>query len=148
MNKNEKVSKKLHIFGKTGGPQPTSLDPKSIDHFFIRNFAKTWCMTQGFQPNFKRYENGRIYFDVITDPRFTGDGFFLSMFIASEYKMHVDLLKDATHFQAEQFLAKDIIGFLLSSDERDKLPEFTARMNKSLSELNSSRDALHVGPIR
>lgn len=148
MKENEKVSMNFQVIHKTGGPQPTSLKPEAIDHFFLGNFAKVWCMTRGFHPKFKRYESGRIYFDIITDPRFTGDGFMLCMFIASQYKKHVDLLRDATHFEVDQFLAKDIIGFLLSSEEKEKFPEYKARMNKSYAELSSSPNALYVGPIR
>jgi len=97
---------------KTGGPQPESWDPESINNYFIGNFAKQWAMCDGYLPTYLGFENGVIRFKLVTDPRITGN-YWISLcnYIANQYKAQVRLLRDATNFDVEHFMPKDIIGF-------------------------------------
>ncbi|MBL0330073.1 MAG: hypothetical protein IPP64_11805 [Bacteroidetes bacterium] len=137
----------IHIFHKTGGEQPTNLDPKAINHFFKGNYAKDWAMRLGYIPTFKDYKDGVIHFDIISDPRCEDHDFFLAHFIASEYLKKVTVLKDATNFIANYFKANDIIGFLITSDEKDQLESLKERMDKSYAELPKKPQLVHYGAI-
>lgn len=146
--KEEKKNKlSIHIFHKTGGKQPASLDPKAINKFFKGNIAKDWAMRLGYIPTFTSYENGELKFDIVSDPRYKGHDFILARHIASEYAKKVTILKDATNFVANHFKANDIIGFLITRDEEDQLESLKARMDKSYAELSEKPQLVHYGAI-
>lgn len=138
----------VQFFVKNGGDQPVTLDPDAVNHFFKKNYAKIWAMQDGFIANFTKYEDGKIHFDIISDPRFTGDEHMLSSFIAREYRNKVALLKDATSYEARHYLAKDIIGFLLNGAETALLAAYNERVQQSYAGLKKEPDFLHFGIIR
>jgi len=109
----------LQLFMKTEGPQPESWDPEAINKYFIGNFAKKWAMRDGYLPTYLGYENGVIRFKLVTDPRITGI-YWISLcnYIANQYKAQIGLLRDATNFEVEHFIANDIIGFNIEADDQ------------------------------
>lgn len=138
----------LHIIHKTGGEQPSICDAKLINQFFNGNLAKSWAMKDGFIPKFKSYYDGEIVFDIISDPRFKGNDFLLSKFIAEQYKINVTLLKDATSYQAYHFKAKDIIGYLVEpSSNSEVISELETRMINSYKNLPSEPSLIHYGSL-
>jgi hypothetical protein len=138
----------VHLFLKTGGLQPTILEPKLIDQFFKGNLAKRWAMLDGYLPTFKGYENGVIQFSLVTDPRCTGL-FWNSLcnFIAVQYKKKVVLLNDATNFRVEHFVANDIIGFNITADQTEKIIKYSARVKASHESLPKKPIWIHYGKI-
>ena len=114
----DKKTVTLQLFMKTGGPQPETWRPEAINKYFIGNFAKQWAMCDGYLPTYLGYENGVIRFKLVTDPRITGI-YWISLcnYIANQYKAHVGLLKDATNFDVEHFMAKDFIGFNIEAEK-------------------------------
>ena len=139
----------LNLFMKTGGPQPENWDPDAINKFFIGNFAKQWAMCDGYLPTYLGYENGVISFKLVTDPRITGI-YWISLcnFIAYQYKTKVGLLKDATNFDVEHYMANDIIGFNIEADDPEKFKEYDARFKASYATLPENPNLLHKGRIR
>ncbi len=137
----------IHLFQKTGGEQPTSLEPKAINKFFKGNIAKDWTMRLGYIPTFTEYKDGVIYFDIISDPRFTGSDLILAKQIARIFAKNVTLLKDATSYEANHFKANDIIGFLITRADEHLLESMKARMDKSYAELSEKPQLVHYGTI-
>jgi hypothetical protein len=138
----------LHVFMKTGGHQPTTLDSKEIDGYFVGNIAKVWAMTKGFIANFQSFENGELRFKLITDPRCNNVVYMsLCKYIAKSFKDNVALLRDAASFKAEHYIANDIIGFNLAGDEMLKLEEYEKRVQASYDSLPSKPDIIHLGKI-
>jgi len=134
----DKTTITLQLFMKTGGPQPETWDPKAINKYFIGNFAKQWAMCDGYLPTYLGYENGIIRFKLVTDPRITGI-YWISLcnYIANQYKAQIGLLKDATNFEVEHFMANDIIGFNIEADNPEKLKEY-ALIEQGLLESGST----------
>jgi len=134
---------------KTGGPQPETLDPEAINKYFIGNFAKQWAMRDGYIPTYLGYENGVIRFKLVSDPRITGI-YWISLcnYIAYHYKTKVKLLKDATNFEVEHFVANDIIGFNIEANNPEKLKEYDARLKASYATLPEKPNLMHKGKIR
>jgi hypothetical protein len=134
---------------KTGGPQPETWDPDAINKYFIGNFAKQWAMCEGYLPTYLGYENGVIRFKLISDPRIT-DIYWISLcnYIANQYKAQVRLLRDATNFEVEHYMANDIIGFNIEADNPEKFKEYDARLKASYATLPKSPNMLHKGQIR
>lgn len=95
-NNEKKITASIHIFNKTGGEQPTNLDPKEINHFFKGNYAKDWAMRLGYIPTFTDYKDGVLYFNIISDPRFKCSDLILAKQLAGVYAKNITLLKDAT----------------------------------------------------
>lgn len=62
----EKKPVTIHLYFKTGGPQPETLDPVAINKYFIGDYAKQWAMLDGYLPTFLSYENGLIKFKLVT----------------------------------------------------------------------------------
>lgn len=95
------------------------------------------------------YENGVIRFKLVSDPRITGI-YWISLcnYIAYQYKTKVALLKDATNFEVEHFMANDIIGFNIEADNPEKFKEYDARLNASYATLPESPNLLHKRQIR
>lgn len=145
----DKKTVTLKLFMKTGGPQPETLDPDAINKFFIGNFAKQWAMCYGYLPTYLGYENGVIRFKLVTDPRITGI-YWISLcnYIANQYKSKVGILKDATNFDVEHFMANDIIGFNIDADDPEKFNEYDARLKASYETLPENPNLLHKGRIR
>jgi hypothetical protein len=145
----DKKTVTLHLFIKTGGPQPESWDPDAINKYFIGNFAKQWAMCDGYLPTYLGYENGVIRFKLVTDPRITGI-YWISLcnYIANQYKAQVRLLRDATNFEVEHYMAKDIIGFNIEADNPEKFKEYDARLKASYATLPERPNMLHKGLIR
>jgi hypothetical protein len=145
----DKKTVTLQLFMKTGGPQPETWDPEAINKFFIGNFAKQWAMCDGYLPTYLGYENGVIRFKLVTDPRIT-DIYWISLcnYIANQYKAQVRLLRDATNFEVEHFMANDIIGFNIEADNPEKFNEYDARLKASYATLPKSPNMLHKGQIR
>jgi hypothetical protein len=139
----------LQLFMKTGGPQPETWDPDAINKYFIGNFAKQWAMCEGYLPTYLGYENGVIRFKLISDPRIT-DIYWISLcnYIANQYKAQVRLLRDATNFEVEHYMANDIIGFNIEADNPEKFKEYDARLKASYATLPKSPNMLHKGQIR
>jgi hypothetical protein len=139
----------LHLFMKNGGPQPETWDTEAINKFFIGNYAKQWAMLDGYIPTYLGYENGVIKFKLVTDPRITGI-YWISLcnFIAYQYKTQVNLLRDATNFEVEHYMANDIIGFNIEADDPEKLKEYDARLKASYATLPEKPNLLHKGRIR
>ena len=139
----------LQLFMKTGGPQPETWDPEAINKYFIGNFAKQWAMVDGYLPTYLGYENGEIRFKLVTDPRITGI-YWISLcnYIANQYKSKVGILKDATNFDVEHFMANDIIGFNIDADDPEKFNEYDARLKVSYETLPENPNLLHKGRIR
>ena len=138
----------VQLFMPNGGPQPEQLTPIYINHYFIGNFAKQWAMRDGYLPTFLSYENGIIQFKLVTDPRIEGVFWIrLCKFIAYQYKTHVALLKDATKFEVEHYMANDIIGFTVDADDTEKLNEYSDRQKAAYASLPSSPNLLHKGVI-
>jgi len=148
-NRAEEKSINLQFFMKTGGSQPESWDANAIDKFFKGNLAKRWAMCDGYLPTFKSYVDGVINFDLVTDPRCTGL-YWISLcnHIANQYKEHVKLLKDATHFKAEHFIANDIIGFNINANDTDKFNKYNDRVQATYASLPLKPEATHYGKIR
>jgi hypothetical protein len=139
----------LHLFMKNGGPQPETWDTEAINKFFIGNFAKQWAMCDGYMPTYLGYENGVIKFKLVTDPRITGI-YWISLcnYIANQYKTQVNLLRDATNFEVEHYMANDIIGFNIEADDPEKLKQYDARLKASYATLPEKPNLLHRGKIR
>ena len=138
----------INLFFKTGGPQPETLDPSAINKFFIGDYAKQWAMLDGYIPTYLSYENGVIRYKLITDPRITGVYWLkLCNFIANQYKTKVDILKDATNFEVEHFIANDIIGFNIESGDFEKIKTYQARIKASYASLPEKPNILHYGKI-
>jgi len=145
----DKKTVTLQFFMKTGGPQPETWDPDAINKYFIGNFAKQWAMCDGYIPTYLGYENGVIRFKLVSDPRITGI-YWISLCncIAYQYKTKVELLRDATNFEVEHFMANDIIGFNIEADNPEKLKEYDARLKASYATLPAKANLLHYGKIR
>lgn len=143
----KKHSLSIHIFHKTGGEQPMSLDPKAVNHFFKGNYAKDWAMRLGYIPTFKDYKDGVIHFDIISDPRCKEHDFFLAHYIAGEYSKRLTLLKDAKSFIANHFKANDIIGFLITREDEHLLQSMKVRMDKSYADLPKTPELVHYGTV-
>ena len=139
----------IHLFMKNGGPQPETWDTDAINKFFIGNLAKQWAMCDGYMPTYLGYENGVIKFKLVTDPRITGI-YWISLcnYIANQYKAQVNLLKDATNFEVDHYMANDIIGFNIEADDPEKLKEYDARLKASYATLPENPSLLHRGRIR
>ena len=134
---------------KTGGLQPTEVDERKINHFFTGNYAKSWAMRDGFISTFKEYKDGKIIFDMTTDPRFKGNGFFLSKWIAEQYKSNVDVLKDAKSYQANHFIALEQIGFLVNADtDAATIEELNRKCKYAYASLPAKPSLLHFGSIK
>lgn len=151
VEKEEEIIKKeikIRSYLKTGGPQPTSLDAEKVNYFFKGNIAKIWAMNDGFLPTYTGYDNRIITFDLLTDPRCTGL-YWISLCnkIAVQYKKHIELLTDATHFKVNHFIANDIIGFNISADDEDKLKEYNDRIHQTYATLPSKAEMIHFGKI-
>ncbi len=139
---------KIHLFFKTGGPQPESLDPSAINKFFIGDYAKQWAMLDGYLPTYISYENGVIKFKLVTDPRIDLFNWLkLCNSIAKEYKTKVELLKDATNFEVAHFIANDIIGFNIESGDPEKIKAYQARIKASNDALPEKPKMRHYGII-
>ena len=145
----DKKTLTLQLFMKTGGPQPETWDPEAINKYFIGNFAKQWAMCDGYLPTYLGYENGVIRFKLITDPRITGI-YWISLcnYIANQYKAKVGLLRDATNFDVEHFMANDIIGFNIETEDPEKFKEYDTRLKASYAKLPEKANLLHYGQIR
>jgi hypothetical protein len=145
----DKKTVTLHLFMKTGGPQPETWDPEAINKYFVGNFAKNWAMCDGYLPTYLGYENGIIKFKLVSDPRITGI-YWISLcnYIANQYKAQIRLLRDATNFEVEHFMANDIIGFNIEADNPEKLKEYDARLKATYATLTKSPNMLHKGQIR
>jgi hypothetical protein len=145
----EEKSINIQFFMKTGGSQPEYLDANAIDKFFKGNLAKKWAMCDGYLPTFKSCSNGVINFDLVTDPRCTGL-YWISLcnHIANQYKEHVKMLKDATHFKADHFIANDIIGFNINANDTDKFNKYNDRVQATYASLPLKPEATHYGKIR
>jgi hypothetical protein len=145
----DKKTVTLQFFMKTGGPQPETSDPEAINKFFIGNFANQWAMRDGYLPTYLGYENGVIRFKLVSDPRITGI-YWISLcnYIAYQYKNKVELLKDATNFEVEHYMANDIIGFNIEADNPEKLKEYDARLKASYATLPEKPNLLHYGRIK
>lgn len=145
----EQKTVNLQLFMKNGGPQPETWDTEAINKFFIGNYAKQWALRDGYMPTYLGYENGVIKFKLVTDPRITGI-YWISLcnFIAYQYKTQVNLLRDATNFEVEHYMANDIIGFNIEADDPEKLKEYDARLKASYATLPENPNLLHRGKIR
>lgn len=143
----KKITASIHIFQKTGGEQPTSLDPQEINKFFKGNIAKDWAMRLGYIPTFTDYKNGVIFFDIISDPRFTGSDLMLAKQIASIYAKNITLLKGTTSYEANHFKANDIIGFLVKKDEEHLVAGLWERIDKAYAELSEKPQLVHYGTV-
>lgn len=145
----EQKTVNLQLFMKNGGPQPETWDTYAINKFFIGNYAKQWAMRDGYMPTYLGYENGVIKFKLVTDPRITGI-YWISLcnFIAYQYKTQVNLLRDATNFEVDHYMANDIIGFNIEADDHEKLKEYDARLKASYATLPENPNLLHKGRIR
>jgi hypothetical protein len=119
----------------------------AINSFFIGNYAKAWAMAKGYTSTFKSYEDGKIVFDMITDPRYIGNSFILSRFIAKKYKDKVSLLGNAREFQANHFYAKDIIGSIAEVNESVWIKKNGERIAKSYAGLSKEPNLIHSGII-
>ena len=106
-------------------------------------------MCDGYLPTYLGYENGVIKFKLVSDPRITGI-YWISLcnYIANQYKAQVRLLRDATNFEVEHYMANDIIGFSIQADNPDKFKEYDARLKASYAALPKSPNMLHKGLIR
>jgi hypothetical protein len=69
-------------------------------------------------------------------------------YIAKQFKARVGLLKDATNFEVEHFMANDIIGFNIEADDPEKLKVYDARLKASNASLPENPYLLHKGRIR
>jgi hypothetical protein len=69
-------------------------------------------------------------------------------YIANQYKAQVGLLKDATNFEVEHFIANDIIGFNIEADDPEKFKIYDARLKASYATLPENPNLLHKGRIR
>ena len=145
----DKKTVTLHLFMKTGWPQPETWDPEAINKYFIGDFAKNWAMCDGYLPTYLGYENGIIKFKLVSDPRITGI-YWISLcnYIAKQYKAQVELLRDATNFEVEHYMANDIIGYNIEADDPEKLYEYDARLKASYATLPENPNLLHKGRIR
>ena len=145
----DKKTVTLHLFMKTGWPQPETWDPEAINKYFIGDFAKNWAMCDGYLPTYLGYENGIIKFKLVSDPRIT-DIYWISLcnYIANQYKAQVRLLRDATNFVVEHYMANDIIGFNIEADNPEKFKEYDARLKASYATLPEKPNMLHKGLIR
>ena len=139
----------LQLFMKTGGAQPTTLDAEIINKFFQGNLAKRWAMCEGYLPTYTGYENGVIHFELLTDPRCTGL-YWISLCnnIAIQYKIHVDVLKNATNFEVKHFIANDIIGYNIKANDLEKLNKYQARVQATYASLPLKPKSTHYGMIK
>jgi hypothetical protein len=145
----DKKTVTIQLFMKTGGPQPETWDPEAINKYFIGNFAKHWAMCDGYLPTYLGYENGVIKFKLVSDPRISGI-YWISLcnYIANHYKSQVQILRDATNFEVEHFIANDIIGSNIEADDPEKLKIYDARLKASYATLPEKPNLLHYGQIR
>ena len=106
-------------------------------------------MRDGYLPTYLGYENGVIKFKLVSDPRITGI-YWISLcnYIAYQYKTKVALLKDATNFDVEHFMANDIIGFNIEADDPEKFKIYDARLKASYATLSERPNMFHKGRIR
>lgn len=146
--KSQDINKQVHLYQKTSESQPTSLNPKIINGFFIENYSKDWAMRLGYTSTFIKYENGELCFNIISDPRFSGQNYYLAKEIASTYSKNVNLLSGANYFVAKHFFAKDIIGFLISSSDINLINQYQERIKKSYAELPKEPNLIHYGSLR
>ena len=65
-----------------------------------------------------------------------------------QYKAKVGLLKDASNFEVEHFMANDIIGFNIEADNPEKFNEYDARLKASYATLPENPNLFHKGKIR
>lgn len=145
----DKKTVTIQLFMKTGGPQHETWDPEAINKYFIGNIAKQWAMCDGYLPTYLGYENGVIRFKLVTDTRISGI-YWISLcnFIANQYKTQVNILRDATNFDVEHYMANDNIGFNIEADNPEKLKEYDARLKASYATLPEEPNLLHKGKIR
>jgi hypothetical protein len=101
-------------------------------------------MCDGYLPTYLGYENGVIRFKLVTDSRITGI-YWISLcnYIANQYKAQVELLRDATNFDVEHFIANDIIGFNIEVDNPEKFKEYDARLKASYATLPENPNFLN-----
>jgi len=106
-------------------------------------------MRDGYIPTFLGYENGVIKFKLVTDPRITGI-YWISLcnYIANQYKSQVNLLRDATNFEVDHYMANDIIGFNIEADDSKKFKQYDAMLKASYATLPEKPNLLHKGGIR
>lgn len=106
-------------------------------------------MCDGYLPTYLGYENGIIKFKLVSDPRIT-DIYWISLcnYIANQYKAQVRLLRDATNFEVEHYMANDIIGFNIEADNVEKFKEYDSRLKASYATLTENPNMLHKGRIR
>lgn len=139
----------LNFFMKTGGPQPTTKDAKTINKYFQGNLAKRWAMLDGYLPTYTDYANGVIKFDLVTDPRCTGL-YWISLCntIAIHYKQQIDFLKDATNFEVNHFIVNDIIGFNIDAGDDEKLVKLDYRVQATYAAMPKETSWIHFGKIK
>ncbi len=104
-------------------------------------------MRLGYIPTFTDYKDGVIYFDIISDPRFTGSDLMLAKQLASLYAKNVNLLKDATSYEANHFKSNDIIGFLIKKEEDHLVAGLWKRIDKAYAELSEKPQLVHYGTV-
>jgi len=59
----------------------------------------------------------------------------------------VKLLKDATHFKVEHFIANDIIGFNINIIDADKFNKYNNRVQATYAFLPLKAEETHYGKI-
>ena len=69
-------------------------------------------------------------------------------YIAHQYRAHIGLLRDATNFEVEHFMANDIIGFNIEADNPEKFKEYDARLKASCASLPENPNFQHYGKIK
>ena len=145
----DKKTVTIQLFMKTGGPQPETWDPEAINKYFIGNYAKQWAMCDGYLPTYLGYENGVIRFKLVSDSRIKVN-YWISLcnYIANQYKAQIRLLRNATNFEVEHYVANDIIGFNIEADNPEKFKEYDARLKASYATLTEKPNILHKGLIR
>ncbi len=62
-------------------------------------------------------------------------------------KNHIELLKDATNFDVEHFIANDLIGFNIEAENLEKMEEFDNRLKASYASLPKIPNLFHKGKI-
>ena len=101
-------------------------------------------MYDGYLPTYTGYADGVINFKLVTNPRCKGLYWIgLCNDIANQYKMHVDLLKDATNFKVAYFIANDIIGFNINSGDTVKFKKYKGRVQASNASLPLKPEETH-----
>ncbi len=90
-----------------------------------------------------------IHATISTSNKFNDlNGINLCNYIANKYKVHVELLKDATNFEVKHIIANDIIGFNIEANNPDKFNEYDQRVMASFASLPEKPNVLHFGRIR